>query len=215
MNTGPPPPPRADPGRERSNLPSSFFSYFLFSEPPGAAGPRAGAPAERLRQRKGACGPRKFISFSSCRVDGIPARQAGKPKPARAGGLAGPERDESPGGAFKATFPTAGRVSGPEGRNVPVGRFSSISRPKGGMSVREGSQKRWVVRRSLKYHLGREGLFFYVRKRSAYAAPVCAPLPEHITLDSEGDFCSAGFSLIVAYSGRTGGPGLTFSAERK
>ena len=38
----------------------------------------------------------------------------------------------------------------------------------------------------------------------------CAPLPEHITLDSEGDFCSAGFSLIVAYSGRTGGPGLYY-----
>ena len=36
---------------------------------------------------------------------------------------------------------------------------------------------------------------FCVRKRSAYAAPVCAPLPEHITCGSESAFCPAGFSL--------------------
>ena len=44
----------------------------------------------------------------------VAKRVGALPGPQRAGGvgprwLAGPERDESPGGAFKATFPTAGR----------------------------------------------------------------------------------------------------------
>ena len=50
--------------------------------------------------------------------------------------LAGPERDESPGGAFEATFPTAGRDAGATPPPAALCHFLSAEKVKPGLPVR-------------------------------------------------------------------------------